>query len=105
MTELIISNQVDNPVDKIIIEAYIEIFTEDKVIPKINTVYNRAIYNVEAKAYDIIYGDIMSSINSDIVFAILSNNKNVFRQSGKSVFDAQTLLFRNFYKEEILLDE
>ncbi|MCX8074130.1 MAG: hypothetical protein N2749_00900 [Clostridia bacterium] len=99
-------NENESIIEKLIMRVYIEMLRKDNIVPSVNNIVKTAKLIAEKEAYDFIYGpDIISKIEPQTVHQVLSAHKCAHGYFGTVCYEAQILLFDNWYDFQILLKE
>lgn len=92
-------------VEELIFNTYKTLFEEGgqvkKYVPSTREIFDRMCYDIEAKAFDIIYNVTVKDITEDGIAALLIKEKCVFRWGGVICENAQQVMFDNIYDEEV----
>ncbi len=88
-----------NIVFKIVIDAYKHIRSKNLIIPSVRGIMSQIKFDIDAKAYDYIYGIKHGDILEEHIFNVLMNNKISFIHDGNFYNDPQTVLFEIDKKE------
>jgi hypothetical protein len=93
-------------IEKIILGIYIAMLEKDTMLPSVNNIVRECKLKCEKEAYDLIYGDdFITKIDEQVVHDTLARYKHAHRYSGSTCYEAQNLLFSEWYDYQLLLKE
>lgn len=99
-------NDNDIDLERLILKTYVDLLKKDSIVPSVQNIVRDAKITCEKEAYDLIYGeDFVNKISEQSVHNILSAYKHAHRYFGTTCYEAQMLLFDDWYDFQILLKE
>lgn len=90
--------------EKAILICYREFMTvQPGMIPTVAQIYQLVKYYMDVQCYDLTFPEVFQIMSKDLVAQILDKNKYVHKREGITMYEAQNVLFDNWFYSDRLL--
>ena len=99
-------NEDGDVIERLVLKSYMKLILKESLIPSASNIAREAKLTSEREAYDVIYGDdFVTKIDDSVVHNTLSKYRHIHKYMGDIFYEAQNLLFHNWYDFQALQKE